>query len=245
MRAIYEESKLDVGLIQPLDNTNITSRYFSARNCGRLLALLEVGAMAATKTIKIELLQAKDKDGTESKGIPSTAEQAALAEIAANTKVTECTITLATFLADGVITINGLDFTAHATVTTPASREFSISGDDTADAAELVTCINDPDYGVPGVTASNVAGVVTLKSTDPGEVLITVSSVPDDGTCVKATLKAQAFVELNVSKLDLAGEFNHVAVKVTTTATTTIAAVMVRGHLRYSSVQRVGASKVY
>jgi len=245
MKAIYEESKLDAALIQALDNTNVVSKYFSARNCSRILALLQGGAMAATKTTKIELLQAKDKDGSEAKGIPSTGTQAAVAEITANALVTKCTVTLATFLVDGTITINGLVFTAHTDTTTEANREFSISGNDTADAAELVKCINDETYGVPGVKASSAAGVVTLESLDPGETVITVSSDPDDATCVKATVKGQAFVEIDVSKLDLVNDFNHVAVKVTTSATTTIGAVMVRGHLRYSPVQKVGASAVY
>jgi len=94
------------------------------------------------------------------------------------------TITLATFLATGMITINGLVFTAHATTTTKSARQFSIAGTDTQDAAELVSCINDSTYGVPGVMASNAAGVVTLKATVP----VTISSAPDDATCVKMTI---------------------------------------------------------
>ncbi len=103
----------------------------------------------------------------------------------------KATITLATFLATGTITINGLVFTAHASTTTVADREFSIGGTDTQDAAELVTCVNDATYGVPGVTASYVAGVVTLVAA--GGSTITVSSSPDDGTCVKAII--ETFVE--------------------------------------------------
>jgi len=72
------------------------------------------------------------------------------------------TLTLAAVLAGQTVTINGLTFTAHATVTTKASRQFSISGDDTADAVELAACINDPTYGVPGITASASGAVVTL-----------------------------------------------------------------------------------
>ena len=237
MKAIYEEIKLDVALIQALDNGNVTSRYFSAGNCGRLLALLEVGVMAATKIIKIELLQAKDKDGTEEKGIPSTAEQAALAEITANAKITEGTVDLTTVADTDIVTVNDIDFT-KAVATTEADREF-------ADAAGLVNCIGDDTYGVPGAKASYSGAVVTLWSEDPGEAVVTLEKTEVAGTITLATAKAQAFVELDVSKLDLAGGFNHVAIKVTTTATTTIAAVMVRGHLRYSPIQKVGASKVY
>ena len=118
-------------------------------------------------------------------------------------QVTEMTITLLTFLADGIITINDLDFKAHATVTTPANREFSIAGDDTADAAELATCINDATYGVPGVTAASALGVVKLVSTDPDETVITVSTDPDDATCVKATIKEMVPEDLQFAVLEI------------------------------------------
>ncbi len=246
MNRIYESEKLDIALVpQALNDTNVTGKYHPVKNYGRILALLAGGAMAATKTTKVELLQAVDNDGTDAKGIPTTAAQAATATITANALVTECTVTLATFLAGGTITINGLVFTAHATVTTPANREFSIAGSDTQDAVELCLCINDATYGVPGVKASNAAGVVTLVSKKPGEVVITMSSNPDDGTCVKATIKAQSFVEISTDKMDFENVFNHVAAKVTTTANTTVSVALIRGAFRLAPVQKVGASAIY
>lgn len=237
---IHEDVKIDVGLVsQALNNTNATGKYHSLKDYRSALAILSGGAMAATKTTKIELLQAKDAAATGAKAITG-----AEATITANALVTEATVTLATFLADGTITINGLVFTAHADTTTPANREFSIAGTDTQDAAELVTCINDATYGVPGVTASNNAGVVTLIATDPGEKVITVSSSPDDGTCVKATTKAQAFVEVLSTLLDKKNDFTHVAVKVTTTANSNVAVVLQRGRIRFTPEQKVGANKV-
>ena len=242
---ISEDVKLDIGLVsQALNNTDATGKYHPVKDYSRICAILNGGAMAATKTTKVELLQAKDNGGTDSKGIPTTGTQAAVAEITANALVTECTVTLATFLDGGTITINGLVFTAHATVTTPANREFSIAGSDTQDAAELVICINDPTYGVPGVKASNAAGVVTLISEEPGEVVITIASNPDDGTCVKATVEAQAFVEIDTRQLDKKNGFSHVAAKVTTTANSNVAVALLRGNARYTPVQKVGASAV-
>jgi len=79
-------------------------------------------------------------------------------------------ITLATVLAGHTITIGGVTFTAHATVTTPASREFSISGDDTADAVALIGLINNTTYGVTGVTAISALGVVSLSRATAGTV---------------------------------------------------------------------------
>lgn len=77
-------------------------------------------------------------------------------------------ITLASVLAGDTVIIGGLTFTAHTDTTTVANREFDISGDDTADAAELATCINDGTYGVPGVTATSALGVVTLTRATAG-----------------------------------------------------------------------------
>lgn len=241
---ITEEIKVDVGIQAQSLNGNVTGAYHDMKDYAKMAAILTAGAIAATKTAKVELLQAKDAAGGSSKGIPTTAAQEATATITANTLVTKATVTLATFLAGGTITINGLVFTAHATTTTKANREFSISGDDTADAVELVSCINDPTYGVPGITASNAAGVVTLKATDPGQTLITVSSSPDDGTCVKATLEAQAYVEIDTRKLDKKNDFNHVAAKVTTDAAIVVGAVIARGSGRFTPEQKVGASAV-
>lgn len=246
MKRLHEGMKMDLGVVaQTLNNTNVTGRYHAAKPAHRILALLSGGAMAATKTTKIELLQAINGAGGSAKGIPTTAGQLASAEIVANTKVTEATVTLATFLVGGIITINSLAFTAHVDTTTPADREFDISGTDTEDAVELCLCINDATYGVPGVTASNNAGVVTLKSTIAGGVVITVTSVPSDATCVLATLKAQAFVEILTGKMDVAGGFVYLACKVTTTANTVVAAALLRGDVRFEVTQKVGASAVY
>ena len=236
MNRLYEEGKVDIGLVsQALNNSNATGKYFDMSPYHRVLAILNGGAMAATKTSKIEFLQATDADGTSSKAITN-----ASGTITANTNVTELTITLATVLATETIIVNGLTFTAHADTTTVADREFSISGSDTADAAELVTCINDATYGVPGVTASNAGAVITLVSTNPGATVITASS--GDATFTIATTKAQAYIEIDNMDLDHDNDFTHVAVKITTTANSNVAAVLVRGTPRGAVTQKAGAS---
>lgn len=246
MQRIHEGLKMDLGVVaQALNNTNVSGRFHKAKPAHRVLALLSGGAMAAATVTKIELLQALDAAGGSAKGVPSTAAPLAVAEIAANTKVSEATVTLATFLVGGTITINGLVFTAHVDTTTLSLREFDISGNDTADAVELCLCLNAALYGVPGLVASSAAGVLTLKATEPGAITITVASSPDDATCVKATLKAQAFVEILSGKLDVAGGFVWVGVKITTTANTVVAAALLRGDVRFETTQQVAASAVY
>ena len=101
---ISEDVKLDVGIQAQSLNGAATGRYYDLAGYGKALAVLTAGAIAATKTAKVELLQAKDAEGTDSKGIPTTAGQLATATITANALVTKATITLATFLAGGTIT---------------------------------------------------------------------------------------------------------------------------------------------
>ena len=234
---IKEEVKIDIGLIsQALNNSNETGKYHPIKEYGQILAVLNGGAMAATKTSKIELLQAKDADGTDAKGIPTTAGQEATAEITANALITEGTVDLTTAANTDVVTVNGIDFT-KAAATDPTKREF-------ADAAGLVTCINHATYGVPGVTASYSGNVVTVVSTEPGEVVITLEKTEVAGTITLATTKAQAFVEVDTRKIDKKNGFDHVAVKITTTADSNVAAVLLRGNARFTPEQKVGAKAV-
>jgi len=234
MNLMTEAAKFDLGIVpQTLNNSNVTGRYYAAKPYRRALAVLQVGALAATKTAKIEVFEAKDAAGTSAQLLTG-----ATATVTANAAVTEMTIALATVLAGEAITINGLTFTAHATVTTAANREFSISGNDTADAAELATLINDATYGVPGVTATAATGTVTLKATDPGETTITTSSAASTFTI--ATTQAEAYVEVN--GLALSATYTHIAAKITSTGNGSVAALLMRGDARAGITQNVGAS---
>jgi len=108
--------------------------------------------------------------------------------------VTAQTLTLSSVQAADAVTINGLTFTAHATVTTAANREFSISGDDAADAAELESVINDGTYGVPGVTASADGAVVTLTADDGVHTAVAVTDAA--GTITAAVTAGYVWVLL-------------------------------------------------
>lgn len=234
MNKLYEEVKIDIGLAPvSLATTNATGEYFCLADYRKGLAVLQVAAMAATKTAKLEVYEATNAGAGSAQLLPS-----ATVTITANALVASMTLTLATCLNTHTVVINGLTFTAHTDTTTVADREFSISGNDTADAAELVICINDPTYGVPGCTASSALGVVTLISTVPGAVVFTVTET--GATITLATLHAQAYIELDA--LSLTANFTHVACKVTTDATIVVAAMLLRGGQRKEIAQKVGAS---
>jgi hypothetical protein len=204
MERINDFAQMCIGLVpQAVNNDNVTGRYYLANKGRRIRAWLLGGAMAATKTSKVELVQAKDKAGTDVKAITG-----ANAEITANQLVTEATIDLTAVANTDVAIVNGGEYT-KAAATDASKREF-------ADAAGLVTCINSATYGVPGVFASAADAVVTVRAEPAGEVAITVGKTEVAGTITLATTKAQAFVDVDVGHLDLAADFVYVAAKVTT-----------------------------
>lgn len=226
MTLVQELLKVDIGVTpQALNNSNVTGAYFPLRDFRRAVAVLHGGAMAATKTTTIEFLQAKDALGTDSKAL----DPACSSTVIANTNVSETTLTLLSVTSGDEVTINGVIFTAHSNTTTAANREFSVSGNDAADASELIALINDATYGVPGIKASAQSAVITLKAVIPGETLLTVSA---DSTITIATTKFQALVEASHFDLDYENEFTNIAAKVTTTANSVVSVSLLRGDSR-------------
>jgi len=230
MELISERNKLDAALVpQTITNSNVTGLYFPVASFHRILAHLLVGAMAATKVVTLEIFQGIGRAGASGALIAG-----ASAVITANVLVSKATITLGTVLDGETIVINGLTFKGDTDTTTPAAREFSIAGDDTADAALLAGLINDETHGVPGVIATANAGTVTLVATEPGETLLTI--VPGAAKYTAATLEASAYVE--IENMDLSAGFDHVAAKVTSTATGICSVTFLR-EARNAAVQEV------
>lgn len=231
MERLHNSSQMSIGLVpQALNNSNVTGRYYLCNQGRRLRAWLLGGAMAITKTSKVELLQATDNAGTGAKAITG-----ADATITANALVTEATVDLTSTGAADLVTINGIVFT-QGTFDIP-TRVF-------ATAANLVTIINDAQYGVPGVFASAAGAVVTCRAEPAGEVAVTMVGTDVGGTVVVATTKAQAFVDADVGNLDLANDFVYVAAKVTTTANTIVAVALDIYPTRYDKAEAVGAQAI-
>ena len=80
-------------------------------------------------------------------------------------------------------------YLAHATMTTTSIREFSIAGNNVADANELATCINDATAGHPTISATaNGDGTITLNVDDPvdGEIVTPTGTAVSGGTITVA-----------------------------------------------------------
>lgn len=232
---LSKRNKWDLAIVpQTINNTNVTGRYYDTVGSEFITAVGLLGAMAATKAATLKLVQATDEAGTGSKDITG-----ATATSTAGAAATEATLALATVLAGDSVTINGLTFTAHATVTTAASRQFSISGSDSADADALVSLLNDATYGVPNTFSVNASGTITIRSKD-GVGTITVTAPAS--TITVANTKGLVIVEITPASLDVANNFRYVAVNLATTANGIFAATLIRGGLRQSPTQSVGGS---
>lgn len=97
------------------------------------------------------------------------------------------------------IKINGFIFTAKLE-TDKTKRQFDVTGEDHDDAVELASCINDPLYGVPSVTASVSNSIITLTPrVIPHINTITLTSVPNGHTFTIAGLVFTAGVTTDVT----------------------------------------------
>jgi hypothetical protein len=234
MKTQAEDLKYDVA-VQPvsLATTNTTGRYFGMRMHRRAVVMFSAGAMASGNTVACQLREATDAAGSSAQDLAGAA-----ATITAPAKATAGTLTLASVAAPDAVTVNGLTFTAHATTTTKSARQFSIASTDAADAVELAACINDPAYGVLGLTASPNGAVVTLTSADPGHTTVSITSPA--ATITAAVTQAVGYVE--IERGDMSAGFTHVAAKLTTAGTVVVSAVLLRSEPVGATTQAVAAA---
>lgn len=128
-------------------------------------------------------------------------------------------LTLATVLATETFILDdgttSQTYTAHATTTTTANREFDISGSDTADAGELVTCINDATDGHPTISATdNGDGTITLHVDDPCDGTITA---PTGTAITNATITAAEVNQRIAARDDHSAALSYMGRKYTKT----------------------------
>ncbi|NSW92313.1 MAG: hypothetical protein HPY74_16875 [Firmicutes bacterium] len=236
MKLMSETQKIDIALTSQNLNGAGTGPYYKMDKYGKALFIAEVGAMAAGATSAMQVMQAQDAAGTGAKIITNNA-----ATITANAHVAEATLTVAAVQVGDQVTINGLTFTGAAAADL-LNRVFLADGvDNNATAASLAEAINHATAGVPGITASANAAVVTLTVTEPGETDITITDAA--ATITPATLRAIGYVECDASFLDIINGYTHVAFRVTNSAAIQTGAILLRGQSRFNPVQKVAAAK--
>jgi hypothetical protein len=236
---VIDDVKIDCGMVPTsLAATNLTGPYFNLASTERSCWVCTYGPFGTTATVKLEVFQAKTINAGSAALLAGATQITAATEIlhySANKQ-----ITLATFVATSTITVTALynnaayyalTYTAHATTTTISSRQFSISGSDTADATELLSCLNDASYGTPGITWIQAAGVVNGYAQDPN-ITFTITCSVDNGTDTR--IVPQGFLVVEVDKSAFTVGYNWAAAKVTTVVGTIVCAVTLIRHMRYS-----------
>jgi hypothetical protein len=237
MNREYEGLKLDMGLVpQSIASSNVTGKYFSMAEFRTALAVLTVGNITAGGSAALQIMEAKTEAAGSAQALTSR-----VATIAANVKVAKMTITLASGTTDDTITIviNGVSKTYTGKGSADiANGEFDASGDDSADAASLLLCMNHATNGLVGVTCTVNAAVITLVADDG----YYIDSVAETGSFTTfLTTEAIAYVWLD--GLDLTALYTWIACKVTTASNTGICGVtLLRGKSRKAITQKVGAS---
>lgn len=246
---LSEKAKLDSGIIPASIDGASTGSYFGMTLHRKALFFATFGAMAAAATAEIQVLQALDAAGTDSKVVTG-----AIATVTANTNASVAKLAIVSD-AGGVhvagqtvtITVNGEDyiFTAAA-ADDPLTREYAVGGTGAASAAALIAKINSSDENiyVPGLvgvaSVETTNSIITLNSEEPGENVIT--AVASAATTIVSTIQALSYVEIDSSALDVNNGFTHVAIRVTNSAETLSGVSLVRGQSRYTPDQKVAAS---
>jgi hypothetical protein len=237
MKLVAEKVKIANAMLPvSVSGASTTHKFFPMAGFHRV-AFHVVGVAASiadAATMILQTMQATDSAGTGVKVITNNAATATVP-----VKVIAANVTLANAAAGSVITINGLTFEAAAAADL-ANRKFAVGSDNAGSATSLAAAINHATAGVPGVTASANAAVVTLTVDEPGETTITISDESAVFTPIATAL--EAIVEVDASNLDIAGGFDHVACRVTTSAAITCSTTAIFDP-RYSPGQQVAAEK--
>lgn len=197
---------------QTLNNTNVTGRYIDFTRAKRAMFILSVGSMVATKTCKLEIMQAKTSAAGSAEAITATT-----ATITANTKVKKATVALASVGTADTVTVtsylNGVEADT-ATFTKAAAS----AGLNFADAAGLTAAVI---ANIDGVTASTSTTNTIITALDG--YVVTVASENVGGEITVATNEAIVSVEVSEFNVDTADGFHFLAPKVTSTANGVVA----------------------
>ena len=204
---IFESHRIISPLsVTSINNSNTAGSYAYIKRATAILAVLSTGAMAATKTVKLEILQAKDALGTDAEALSANA------LITANTKVKKATVALASTDAGDTVTVTSYANDEElSTETFTQGEATSVATKVFSNAAGLVSCINGHIEGVIA-SASSTNVIVTANEGHTA----TIASTGVGGAITVATNEALAVVEINSGSLS--DGFNYIAPKVTTTA---------------------------
>jgi len=231
---IVGENKIDVALIPASQGaTAVTGEYFKMDDAQNIAFAFTATGVDNDEGSSLQVVQATDAEGTDSKNVTG-----ATVDLSANSGATEATVQSDDPDVDDTVTINGIVFTAKTSEDTD-DREFDQSGTDAQTATSLANCVNDADNGVPGVSATASTDTVTLTVDEPGELALDVETSDNTNLVVTATITG--IVEIRDGALDTDDNFGYAALTVDNDSDVVCGAMAIRGNLRYSAPDQVGA----
>lgn len=244
---LNEKLKVDVGL-EPISlaTTAGTGDYYSLDGYKRALFYVITAAMAAGKTVIVQVMEATSNIGAGAQALTS-----AVATIAANTLATKGLFTPSTVVDTDHVTVAIYDesgtlvstqiYTAEDTTPVAADGEYATGANDTAAMVNMGAVVNllqaDYLYAVPS------GATLILHVREPGKYTMTLTG--HTTTMVASTLEAACYVEVDV--MQLTATYTHVAVRATTDDTIIVGGTLLREGLmggQGRAGQAVAASKV-
>lgn len=208
MIRLHELFRYAVGLApQSIASGNKTGSYIRAGLDN--LFHITAGAIPDGKTVVAQLYEAKDGKGTDAQEITG-----ATCTITATDYVTKANILVSSPTADKKTIVNGITYTAKAATSVP-DKQF-------ADATGLAACINywQADSLYAEVSSTNVL----ISGKNPGETKITIGGDTEATKLVPSCLEAQAYIDIDAGKMDIADKYTHLAIKLTTDDTIVVGA---------------------
>ena len=207
-RRMFEKYRIAVPMAPTsITNSNVTGTYVDVRRLYRLTAILGCGAMAANKTTKLELMQAKDEDAGSAEAIATYT-----ATITANTKVKQATVALASVDTGDTVTVTTYQGTTQIDTATFTKGDAD-AGLGFTNAAGLEAAIN---ANITGVLAADSTTNVIVTALDG--YTVTVASTDAVGSVTVATNEGIVAIDIPEDAIDFDEGFTHIAPKVTSTA---------------------------
>jgi len=229
---ISEHTKTDVAIApQSLASAATTSDWFSMDGFHDAAFHFSASSMASSKTVKVQLSEARSSTGLGAQVIT-----ASTAAIVASIGVAESRVEFTSKVVDGHnITINTLTFTGTTTslTNTLASRTFSVRLAGTTRSAyaatQFTSLINNPTFGVPGVTATaGTTGNLILTATTAGSIAITAASTAGSTGITVWASRSQAIAETSVNKMTMNTGYKYLKAVLTTDATIVAGMTLIR-----------------
>lgn len=166
------------------------------------------GTLLEGETVTLALLEATSAAGAGARAVTDRAAVAITETITGADNAVEAILTHVAFAATDDFTLNGVNFTYDVLGYDADLRPLSY-----ADRDEIVTAVNARFTDVTA-RAGTAATAVLFRSTNPGQVGITLTEDIIDGGAFAASTQVIGYIDIDASQLDIANNFNFAGINI-------------------------------